>query len=99
TPPNRVSPGNVPTTPPGAQRPGPQAIKGNENRGKSEDARARERTVLKETMKRQSLKNPDRLRALLKTAPESVKPALNRAITLSEKAYEKALGSISAAEK
>ncbi|MBI2832235.1 MAG: hypothetical protein HYX79_08265 [Chloroflexi bacterium] len=74
---------------------GAQAAQANENRKKTVDSvKAKKYSILKETIKRQAINNPERLRELLKTAPESVKPALKRAIALSEQAYQSTLGSI-----
>lgn len=49
------------------------------------------RTKLKATVERQAFDNTAQLRALLETAPPSAVPALERAITVSETGYEKAL--------
>jgi len=54
------------------------------------DRRAR----LRATMERYAINNPARLRALLQTVPQSVKPALRGAIDVSESGYEKALESL-----
>ena len=54
------------------------------------DRRARLRAI----MVRDATKHPARLRALLKTVPDSARPALLRAIAVSEKGYEKALKSL-----
>jgi len=54
------------------------------------DSRAKLRVLVMHNAKN----HPERLRAVLKAAPESVKPALRRAIRASEAGYEKALESI-----
>ena len=54
------------------------------------DRRAR----LKSEMELSAISNAEKLRAMLKTAPESAKPALQQAIDISEAAYEKALRSL-----
>jgi hypothetical protein len=54
------------------------------------DRRARLRT----TVGHQAIAHPARLRALLKTVPQSARPALLRAIAVSEAGYEKALESL-----
>lgn len=55
------------------------------------EVKADRRTKLKETVENQAKNNTDRLRAVLKTAPQSAKPALEKAVDVSEKGYEKAL--------
>jgi len=55
-----------------------------------EDSRAKLRVLVI----RYAKNHPERLRAVLKAAPESVKPALRRAIRASEAGYERALKSI-----
>ncbi|MFC1933867.1 DUF5667 domain-containing protein [Chloroflexota bacterium] len=52
------------------------------------------RTRLREIVALHASKNPDRLRASLKAAPESAKPALLQAIAVSEAGYERALESL-----
>ncbi|MFC2004509.1 DUF5667 domain-containing protein [Chloroflexota bacterium] len=52
------------------------------------------RAKLREIMALHASKNPDRLRASLKAAPESARPALLQAIAVSEAGYEKALESL-----
>ena len=49
---------------------------------------------LKATVASYAINHPARLRALLKTVPESAKPALQRAIDISEAGYKKALKSL-----
>jgi len=49
---------------------------------------------LKATVVRYAISHPARLRALLETVPQSTKPALLRAIALSETGYEEALKSL-----
>ncbi len=49
---------------------------------------------LRATMESHAINHPARLRALLRTAPEQAKPALLRAIAVSETGYEKALKSL-----
>ena len=56
--------------------------------------KADKQATLKVVVKRNAMKNPNRLRAALETAPESVKPALRKAIRISEAGYEGALKSI-----
>ena len=66
-------------------------------RGKSgKEARigVERRARLRATVVRYAVNHPARLRALLKTVPQSAKPALLRAITVSETGYEKALKSL-----
>ncbi len=52
------------------------------------------RAKLKETVISDAEANPERLRALLETVPESAKPALLKAIAISEAGYEKAIKSL-----
>ncbi len=52
------------------------------------------RSRLRSTMMRHAAYQPARLRALLKTVPESARPALLRAIAISERGYDKALQSL-----
>jgi hypothetical protein len=52
------------------------------------------RTKLRETIVLQANNNTARLRALLETAPESAKPALRRAIAISENGYKNALNAL-----
>jgi hypothetical protein len=59
--------------------------------GKETHAKTDRRAKLKETVQSQAENNRARLRALLETAPESAKSALQRAIDLSETGYEKAI--------
>jgi len=59
---------------------------------------ANKRDKLRVIMMRYAVNHPDRLHAALKTAPESVKPALRRAIRASEAGYERALKSIEGRE-
>ncbi len=55
------------------------------------DRRARR---LRTTVVSYAIDHPARLRAVLKTSPQSVKPALLRAIAISETSYEKVLESL-----
>lgn len=52
------------------------------------------RASLRETVEHYATTHPEQLRALLETAPESVKPALLQAIAILEADYEKALESL-----
>jgi hypothetical protein len=54
-------------------------------------AQTNERTRLRVTLESYAVNHPAALRAVLETAPESVKPALRRAITISVDGYAKAL--------
>ena len=56
--------------------------------------RDNKRAKLKVIVGRYAVNHPARLRAVLKTAPESVKPALRRAIIKSVIGYERALRAI-----
>lgn len=72
------------------------ATKWSVNEGYAEDTRLSStaldaRAALKAVILRDAIKNPAKLRALLKTVPESARPALLRAIIISEVGYEKAL--------
>ena len=62
--------------------------------GKEVRLKVDRRTRLRATVVRHAIKHPERLRALLKTVPQSAKPALLRAIAVSETGYEKALESL-----
>lgn len=62
--------------------------------GEELEVKADRRAKLKETVENQAKNNTDRLRALLETAPASAKPALEKAVDVSEKGYEKALKSL-----
>ncbi len=62
--------------------------------GEEVRSRVNKRARLREIMVRHAINHPERLRALLKTAPPPVKLALRRAIALSETGYEKALKSL-----
>ncbi|MFC1990364.1 hypothetical protein ACFLVW_07450, partial [Chloroflexota bacterium] len=64
------------------------------NGTKKTSKEADKRAELKETVAGDAIKNPARLHALLETAPESAKPALLRAIAISEAGYKKALESL-----
>ncbi len=61
--------------------------------GKEAHDKVDRRARLKEIIMHQADNNTARLHALLETAPESAKPALQRAIALSETGYKKALES------
>ncbi len=52
------------------------------------------RAKLRMVIMRYAVNHPDRLRAILKTAPDSAKPALRRAIRAAVQGYERALESI-----
>ncbi|MDP3878948.1 MAG: hypothetical protein Q8Q07_01410, partial [Dehalococcoidales bacterium] len=52
------------------------------------------RAKLKGTIESQAADHPARLRALLEKVPESARPALLRAIAVSESGYERALESL-----
>ncbi len=85
---------SVARAPPGGEVP---AVKGApplaeqaKEAGLSFDPRARLRT----TVVRNAIDHPAKLRALLKTVPESARPALLRAIVVSETGYEEALRSL-----
>ena len=62
--------------------------------GKEARIKVDRRARLRATVVRYAANHPARLRALLKTVPESTKPALLRAIAVSEAGYEKALESL-----
>lgn len=62
--------------------------------GKEKGIRDDRRTRLRETVVSHASEHSARLRALLKTVPESARPALLRAIAVSEIGYEKALKSL-----
>ena len=64
--------------------------KGDKGAGPGVNRRAR----LRATMVDYATSNPARLRALLKTVPQSARPALLRAIAVSETGYERALKSL-----
>jgi len=63
-------------------------------KGKKAHAKADRRANLRATVTHQANTNSARLHALLETVPESAKPALLRAITVSETGYKKALESL-----
>jgi len=52
------------------------------------------RAQLRGDIQRRAARNSARLRALLETAPEEIKPAVTQAINTSEKGYEKAIDSL-----
>ncbi len=60
---------------------------------KETDDKPDHRARLKAAIAQYARNNPEHLRDLLKTAPPSVRPALRRALDLSESGYEKALRS------
>ncbi len=62
--------------------------------GKGAPVKGGQRGKLRAIVVRQANDNTARLRALLETVPESAKPALLRAIAISEAGYEKALESL-----
>ena len=70
----------------------PAPVRPEETRGgRDEGIKIDKRVKLKVTVARHAVNHRVALRAVLKTAPESVKQALRRAITVSETGYEKAL--------
>ncbi len=94
----QIGPGEKPTqepapsevnTPEKSMPPG-QAKKEN---GESPSAQ-REHDEVKDTIKGRAAENPAKLRALLNSAPEKVKPALKRAIAESESGYDEAINSL-----
>ena len=62
--------------------------------GKEARIKVDRRARLRATVVRYAANHPARLQALLKTVPESTRPALLRAIAVSEAGYEKALKSL-----
>ena len=62
-----------------------------EEAGKDVYAEANRRAKLRLTLGHYAVNHPTRLQDVLETAPESVKPALRRAIAVSETGYERAL--------
>ncbi len=64
------------------------------NEGKKEQVKSDRRAQLRATVAHNATDNSARLRALLKTAPESAKPALQRAIDTLDSGYEKAIKSL-----
>ena len=62
--------------------------------GRGHSIRIDKRAKLRVILMRHSVNHQDRLRALLQTAPPSARPALLRAIAVSEAGYEKALKSL-----
>ena len=60
-------------------------------KGKRGVPRAHGKTQLEKMLGHHVVNHPARLQAALKTAPESVKSALSRAIDVSDKGYKKAL--------
>ncbi len=62
--------------------------------GKRAQPQAERKAKLKATVASHAVNNSARLRALLETVPESAKPALLRAIAVSETGYKKALESL-----
>ena len=62
--------------------------------GKTARLKVDRRARLREVVVRHATSHPARLRALLETVPESARPALLRAIAVSETGYEKALKSL-----
>ena len=68
------------------------AVAPKEARGKRDDfAKGNDRAKLKELVANYAVDHPAALRALLKTAPEKVKPALLKAISVSESGYQETL--------
>ncbi|MBI2980026.1 MAG: hypothetical protein HYY41_04260 [Chloroflexi bacterium] len=63
-------------------------------RGKEKSAKDDRREKLRETVVHYAFSHPERLRALLSKVPPSARPALLRAIAISEDGYKRALESI-----
>ncbi len=63
-------------------------------RGEGSFPKANGRGRLKQLLARYAINHPAALRAMLKTAPESAKPALRRAIAISEARYQQALEAV-----
>lgn len=61
---------------------------------KDETKKVDHRADLRATITNDAASNTEHLRALLETAPESAKPALQQAIAISESGYERALNSL-----
>ena len=59
--------------------------------GRDEGIKVNKKAKLRGILASRAVDNPQALRAVLKTAPASAKPALLRAIAISETGYEKAL--------
>jgi len=75
-----------------APMPGPRAEMGPPERAKkAEAAKLDKRAKLKIMVMRKALTHPEVLRAALLKVPESVKPALRRALAATDEGYEKAL--------
>ncbi|MFC1932985.1 DUF5667 domain-containing protein [Chloroflexota bacterium] len=83
----------TPREPPSKGTPGPPEWS-NSGNGKKAQTQVERKANLKTTVQSQAANNSARLRALLETAPESAKPALLRAIAVSETGYKKALESL-----
>ena len=74
------------------EAPLPPEVQPEETRGgRDEGIKADKRAKLRMMMARNAVNHPSALRAALKRAPESVKPALRRAITVSDTSYKQAL--------
>ncbi len=71
-----------------APTPGPSEEAGDD---KDVPVKANNRAKLRATVANYAINHPSGLRAALKKAPESAKPALRRAIAVSEAGYKKAL--------
>ena len=59
--------------------------------GGGEGIKANKRAELKEILSRRAVEHSEALRKVLERAPESVKPALRRAVAVADSGYEKAL--------
>ncbi|MFC2019373.1 DUF5667 domain-containing protein [Chloroflexota bacterium] len=81
--------------PPAELAPVPEAA--TEDAGKA-PPQAKGQAKLKETVQSHAANHPDRLRAALKTAPASVRPALRQAISLTETGYAQVLSAIEGSE-
>ncbi len=81
--------------PPTLLAPTPEAAPSEEARGEEDvDARGKDRAGLRGVVAHCAAANPAALRDELKNAPASVKPALRRAIFISEVGYERALAAL-----
>ncbi len=83
-----ATPAEAPPGPP----PAPGRTKADSNQKTSRQVE--QRAEIKATVMNQASDNSARLRALLETTPESARPALLRAIAVSEAGYEKALAAL-----
>ena len=69
----------------------PGRVRGGRDGGEDERIEVDKRAKLREIMARRAVEHPAALRAVLERAPESVKPALRRAIAVADSGYEEAL--------